>query len=245
MNDTSNGLHDRPELTLSSVSRRVLAVGPQVSFTAKEAGAIGKQGEPRWKSRFPRRTRVIRGTPGDNKRTVWRLHDARRDPLPHVEERGACESTLNNAKQKQTDVRGQMRSSCVRAAACTHASPDFHARRDARRPEEETAPLHSLVRRIFMAPFLLLPPGFDILHAHLTLRTAHWRRNWQMKCGCCPLPRERATATVFAAYPHHIHIHEYICKSACERSLVERTIDLEPAGRFSKQTLQTRDFESA
>lgn len=37
MNDTSNGLHDRPELTFSSVSRRVLAVGPRVSF-AEEAG---------------------------------------------------------------------------------------------------------------------------------------------------------------------------------------------------------------
>jgi len=111
-------------------------------------------------------------------------------------------------------------------------------------PEEDTEPPHSLVRRIFMAPFLLLPPGFDILHAHLTLRTAHRRRNWQIKCGLLsPAKRTRDGDGVHCSPAPRTHIRGTY-ENACERSLVERTIDLKPAGRFSEQ-ICTRSREAS
>lgn len=50
---------------------------------------------------------------------------------------------------------------------------DTHDIVESRTARPSNDPFHSLVKRIFMASFLLLPPGFDIFHEHLTLLTAH------------------------------------------------------------------------
>lgn len=100
-----------------------------------------------------------------------------------------------------------------------------------------------------MAPFLLLPPGVDILHAHLTLRTAHRRRTWQIKrellspgpaertrdgdgvhCNrCSPAPRTHTLT--------YTHRHRYKYRYERERSLVECTISTRDSGPSRRSIL--------
>jgi len=184
MNNTLNGLQDY----LSRFNNAFIDLPESARGGASKprvpASPLRKQSRRRARTKIVIFTRVTCvGHPKvDQADTVWRLRVARRGPLP-VEERGACVRARRLSKQAK--VRGQVLS-CVRAC-----EPQFGSAWEPPRlscmtkthdaSEEETEPPYSLVRRIFIAPFLLLPPGFDILHAHLTLWTAHRRRNWQNK----------------------------------------------------------------
>lgn len=246
MNNTLNGLHDRlsrinnafiglPESARGGASSRSLA--------AEEAEATGGPGRKSWSSPRARVIGVglVSLQRGDQAGTVWRLRVARRGLLPRVEERGACARARRLSKQAK--VRGQVLSCCVRTVVRSAWEPWLsRTTKTHDAPEEETESPYSLVRRIFIAPFLLLPPGFDILHAHLTLWTAHRRRNWQNKVRVT-LPcqgnarRRRCSLTSLAsllARTTHTYAGTYIRKRV-------RTVSRWPhyrlgtAGRFSEQ----------
>lgn len=150
-------------------------------------------------------------------------------------------------KQRRAEVRGQVSSStsCVRACGPSgfHARPEL-SRSTRGRPKERTA--HSLVRRIFMAPFLLLPLGFDILIAHLTLRTAHRRRNWRVKRGAALPPKRtrdgdgvRCSTAPRTGTCTHTRATQCAYERACERSLVENA-HIDSIVSFSKPLVDPR-----